>query len=110
MPKIPDDIFDVTDAAGHGKLHQSGFQMKARLRCPFEFIFQAQQHVEISNQFLFREFPAVAGEHFLVFGTGENFVVQFKLHHEQIAHSGDAFPDVLLNTQTLFHDNADTFQ
>jgi len=110
LPKISNDVFDVANATGYGKLHQSGFKMKARLGCPLEFVFEAQQHVEIANQFLFREFLTVAGDHFLVFGTGEDFVFQFKLHHEQIAHSGNAFADVLLNTQTLFHDNADAFQ
>src|SRR5262245_15925008 len=49
------DFFNISNVSDFRELDKADFQMESGLRCPPKFAFETKQHVENSNQILFRE-------------------------------------------------------
>src|SRR5262249_13309423 len=49
------DLFDVSNVSDFRELDKPDFKMESGLRCPAKLAFEPKQHVENSNQILFRE-------------------------------------------------------
>jgi hypothetical protein len=104
------DIFDVSNVADLGEFDESDLKVKSGLRCPPEIAFDSQQHVEETDQILFRKGICASGKCTLLFGASNDLFRQPKLDDQQIANPTDKLTNILLKIQTLIDDDGYVFE
>src|SRR5205823_1085945 len=69
-----------------------------------------KQHIEKSDQILFRESLSAGCQCLFFFGIARNLFFQTQLHKQKIPNPADELPDVLLHVQALIDDDTDVFE
>ena len=104
------DIFDVSNVADLGEFDESDLKVKSCLRCPPEIAFDSQEHVEETDQILFRKGLCASGKCTLFFSASNDLLRQSELDDQQVANTADKFTNILLKIQTLIDDDAYVFE
>src|SRR6185503_18613934 len=86
---VPEHILYIPHVADLRELNEPHLEVKPRLRRRPQFAFQLEEHVEESDQILFREGRGAIVQSALLLRTAENLFLERQLYHQQVANTAD---------------------